>query len=174
MFERITLVHVVALAIAACACVTDLRSRRIPNLLTFGGALAGVLFHGVTGSTHGLLVSTAGWVVGLMVFLLPFLLGGLGAGDVKLLAALGAWLGPREVAWLAAYAGIAGAITALGVGLFYSYLSQAFRNIFMLLMHWRVVGLRPLHEVSLAGSRGPRVAYAVPVLAGLIATIWLR
>jgi prepilin peptidase CpaA len=89
-----------------------------------------------------------------MVFLLPFLLGGLGAGDVKLLAALGAWLGPREVAWLAAYAGIAGAIAALIVALFYSYLSQAFRNIFMLLMHWRVVGLRPLHEVSLAGSRG--------------------
>jgi len=48
------------------------------------------------------------------------------------------------------------------------------RNIYLLLMHWRVVGLRPLHEVSLAGSRGPRLAYAVPVLAGLIATIWLR
>jgi prepilin peptidase CpaA len=174
LFERIAIVHVVVLAIALCACVTDLRSRRIPNLLTFGGALAGVLFHGITGSTHGLLTSTAGWVVGLIVFLLPFVLGGLGAGDVKLVAALGAWLGPRDVVWLALYAGVAGGVAALAIGLLHSYLSQAFRNIYLLLMHWRVVGLRPLHEVSLAGSRGPRLAYAVPVLAGLIATIWLR
>jgi len=174
LLERIEIVHVAALAIAVCACVTDLRTRRIPNLLTFGGALAGVLFHGATGSTHGLMMSTAGWVVGLMVFLLPFLLGGLGAGDVKLVAALGAWLGPRDVAWLAAYAGIAGAIAAVGVALSHKYLLQAFRNIYLLLMHWKVVGLRPLHEVSLAGGSGPRLAYAVPVLAGLIATIWLR
>jgi prepilin peptidase CpaA len=174
LFERVTIVHLVALAIAACACVTDIRSRRIPNLLTFGGALAGVLFHVMTDSTHGLLISTTGWVVGLIVYLLPFLLGGLGAGDVKLVAALGAWLGPQAVAWLALYAGVAGGVAALAVGLFHSYLSQALRNIYLLLMQWRVVGLRPLHEVSLAGSRGPRVAYAVPVLAGLIATIWLR
>jgi prepilin peptidase CpaA len=168
------MVHVVALAIAACACVTDLRSRRIPNLLTFGGAVAGVLFHAVTGSTHGLLMSTGGWVVGLMVYLLPFLLGGLGAGDVKLVAALGAWLGPHDVAWLALYAGVAGGVGALAIALLHSYLSQAFRNIYLLLMHWRVAGMRPLHEVSLAGSAGPRLAYAVPVLAGLIATIWLQ
>lgn len=174
MFDRIAIVHIVALAIAACACVTDIRSRRIPNFLTFGGALAGVLFSGVTGSTHGLFMSTAGWVVGLMVYLLPFVLGGLGAGDVKLVAALGAWLGPSEVAWLALYAGVAGGVGALAIALLHSYLSQAFRNIYLLLMHWRVVGLRPLHEVSLAGSSGPRLAYAVPVFAGLIATIWLR
>lgn len=170
----VEVVRVVAIAIALVACVTDLRSQRIPNILTFGGAVAGVVFHSVIGSGEGFFLSVSGWAVGVGVFLLPFALGGMGAGDVKLVAALGAWLGPIDTLWLGMYTALAGGVAALVLALARGYLRQALSNTYMLLMHWRVAGIRPLHEVSLAGSKGPRLAYAVPVLGGLVATLWLR
>ena len=90
--------HIVGLTIASLACVTDLRTRRIPNVLTFGAALAGLLYQFVSGGIDGLGHAALGWLVGAVIFILPFALGGLGGGDVKLLAALGAWLGPGDVA----------------------------------------------------------------------------
>ena len=174
MLDRVEAVQIVALVIGVVACVTDIRTRRIPNVLTFGAAAAGLAFHVITGASHGAIVASSGWLVGVLVFFVPFALGGLGAGDVKLLGALGAWLGPKDVVWVALYSGICGGIAAIGVSLLKGYLSQALRNIYLLLMHWRVAGVRPLHEVSLAGSSGPRLAYAVPILCGLLAAIWLE
>src|SRR5688572_2362189 len=96
-------VTTIALAVGFVACVTDVRSRRIPNVLTFGAAAAALLFHLFVAGTGGLQTAVGGWLVGTVLFLPFFALGGMGAGDVKLLAALGAWLGPRETVWLALY-----------------------------------------------------------------------
>ena len=78
--------QVVAIAIALVACVTDLRSRRIPNLLTFGSALMALVFHVVIAGSSGLLHALGGWGAGVLMFLPFFALRGLGGGDVKLLA----------------------------------------------------------------------------------------
>ena len=86
--------HIFCLTIASLACVTDLNTRRIPNGLTFGAALVGFLYQFLSGGLDGLGHAALGWLVGAVIFILPFALGGLGGGDVKLLAALGAWLGP--------------------------------------------------------------------------------
>jgi len=98
----------------------------------------------------------------------------LGAGDVKLLGALGAWCGPGPAVWLALYTGIAGGVLALGVALQRGYLRTALKNMWLLFMHWRVAGLRPLGEVSLSGGESPRLAYAVPILIGTAMMIWLQ
>jgi prepilin peptidase CpaA len=164
--------YVIAIGIGLISCVTDVRTRRIPNVLTFGAAIAGVIFHAAWGD--GALFSVEGWAVGLAAFIGPFVLGGLGAGDVKLLAALGAWLGPREAVWLALYTGIAGGILSLIVAAFCGYLRQALSNVWLLITHWLVAGIGPVQEISLEGSTGPRLAYAVPIFAGLVLTIWLR
>jgi prepilin peptidase CpaA len=160
--------------VAAIACAIDLRERRIPNWLTFGAALAGIGYQVYMHGTEGLLAGGAGWLVGAAVFFLPFALGGLGAGDVKLVAALGAWLGPIETVWLALYTAMAGALLAIGVSLVRGYLRQALRNIWLLLMHWRVEGLRPLPELTIYDSRGPKLAYGVAILAGTMVSIWIR
>lgn len=170
-----TLTSVIVLFVAVAACVTDLRSRRIPNLLTFGAAIAAIVFAGISGGWSALLFACAGWIVGAAVFFLPFALGGLGAGDVKLLAALGAWLGPYDAIWVALYAGVAGAIASVVVAAANGYLKTALTNVYLLLMHWRVAGLQPLDSVSLEGSNSaPRLAYALPICAGLVVTLWLR
>ena len=174
MTELFTLNSSIAMGVGFTACVTDLRSRRIPNVLTFGAAAAALVYGAVTGGWSGLGSATLGWLIGALAFIVPFALGGLGGGDVKLLAAIGAWLGPAGAFWVALYAGVAGGVMALGVALATGYLQRALANVSLLLMHWRLWGLRPLAEVSLEGSEGPRLAYALPIFAGLVTTLWLR
>ena len=166
--------HIAGLTIAAIACVTDLRSRRIPNVLTFGAAFAGLVYQLATGGIDGLGQGALGWLVGVVAFILPFALGGLGGGDVKLLGALGAWLGPSEAVWLALYTGAAGGAMAVVVSLANGYLGTAMQNIKLLMCHWQVAGIGALPEITLEHSGGPKLAYALPILTGLVATIWLR
>ena len=163
-----------AIAVASVACITDIRSRRVPNVLTFGAAASALLFHAFAPEGNGLLSAAGGWLVGAAIPFLPFVLGGLGAGDVKLLAALGAWLGPMNAVWIALYTGVAGGVMAVVVAVSHGYLRTALQNVWFLLQHWRVAGLRSLYEVSLEGSAGPRLAYAIPIFAGLLIAVWLR
>jgi prepilin peptidase CpaA len=171
---ELSLPQLIGLGLAALACVWDIRTRRIPQALTLGGAIAGVVFHLTIGGWAAGLGSLAGWSLGLLIFLAPFALGGLGAGDVKLMAALGAWLGPGAVVWLAVYTAIAGAVLAITYSLATGYLGRALRNLWLLLAHWRVNGVSPLDELTLEHGEGPRLAYAVPILAGTMVTLWLR
>ena len=89
--------HLAAVIVAIVACATDLRSRRIPNVLTFSAAALGMATSAWTGGPEAAMTSSAGWIAGFAIFFVPFALRGLGGGDVKLLAALGAWVGPTDV-----------------------------------------------------------------------------
>lgn len=160
--------------VAGLGCAIDLKARRIPNWLTFGAALAGVLFQGATGGGAGLMSAIGGWSVGVAVFFLPFALGGLGAGDIKLIAALGAWFGPADAVWLALYTGIAGGVLAVVVALARGYLGEALRNVWLLLMHWRTEGLKPLPELTIHHGHGPKLAYGVAIFVGTLVTLWIR
>ena len=166
--------QVVALAVALAACATDLRVRRIPNVLTLGAALVAFGYHLMAGGWAGLLGSLGGWGVGLVLFLPLFALRGLGGGDVKLLAALGAWLGPGQTLWLALFTALAGGPLAVAVALSRGYLSRALKNVWGLLMFWRVAGVRPHPALTLDSPSTPRLPYAVPIAAGLVMTLWLR
>jgi len=169
-----TISDVVVLAIGLVACVTDFRSRRIPNVLTFGAAAAAFVSWALAGGLSGLAFSLAGCLVGCLLFLPWFLLRGMGAGDVKLLAALGAWVGPSTALWLALYSSLAGGVFAVMVTLPSGYLSMMLRNVWGLLMFWRVAGLQPHPELTLATATGPRLPYAFPITAGVVAVLWLR
>jgi prepilin peptidase CpaA len=166
--------HLAALLVACIACVWDLRTRRIPNVLTLGAAALAIAVHVADAGVSGVMTSVGGWLVGMAVLFTMYALGGMGAGDVKLLGALGAWLGPIDAIWLALYTGIAGGVIALVVATMRGYLRQACGNVGLLLMYWRLAGIRPMAELTLESSDGPRLAYAVPILAGTMATVWLR
>jgi prepilin peptidase CpaA len=165
---------IIALVVSLIACVTDLRSRRIPNVLTLGGAAAALLFHAVTAGGAGIGVAASGWLVGTAVFFPFFLLRGMGAGDVKLMAAIGAWLGPAEALEVAIYASLVGGVLALGVALAKGYLRAAFRNLGGLLKFWWHVGPRPMEGLTLDQSKSPRVAFAIPICCGVVMALWIR
>lgn len=166
--------QIAAIVLAVVAAVWDLKSRRIPNVLTFGSALFAVMAHTYFEGLSGGGWSVLGWLTGVAFFLPIFALGGMGAGDVKLLAALGAWLGPGAVVWVALFSLIAGGVLGLAVAVGYGYLTQAFANILWMFQFWRAEGPKPVPEVTLATHKGPRLAYAVPVFAGLMVALWLK
>lgn len=171
---NLSTVSLVALSIAIAATVTDLSTRRIPNLLTLGGAVLGLAYHLATGGPLGVGAATTGWLLGAAVFFPVFALGGMGAGDVKLVAALGAWLGPLGALQVAIGSAIAGGVIGVAVSLRASYLATAIDNIRLLFTHWSVNGVSPQPGLTLAGGATPRLAYAVPVLIGTLGALWLR
>ncbi len=81
----------------SAAAVTDYRTRKIPNWLNVSAAIAGLIYHCFAPGGFGPLMCLAGFAIGFCLLLLPWLLGGGGMGDVKMLAALGAWLGPLNI-----------------------------------------------------------------------------
>ena len=167
-------VQIAGLGIAALACGIDVRRRRIPNWLTLGAAIIGLVYRTYVDGAAGLTDASAGWFVGAGMFFLPFALGGLGAGDVKLVAALGVWFGFSDAIWLALYTGVVGGVIALIVALLRGYLQQALANVCLLLLHWRVSGLRALPELTIHQGHGPKLAYGVSIFLGTVVTIWLR
>lgn len=164
----------IVVAVALTACATDLTLRRIPNVLTCGAALAAVLYGGITGGSSGVISAVAGWCGGALIFMPFFLLGGMGAGDVKLLAAIGAWIGIPDVLWAAIYTSIAGGAVAIVVALARGYLRTAVSNIGMMTRYWMTVGPRPVAGLTLESSTSNRLPYAFAIFIGTAMTLWLR
>ena len=135
------LLEIAAIAVAVAACAFDVSRQRIPNALTFGAAAAALITAAVIGGVSGFGVSAAGWLTGLVLFLPVYAVGGMGGGDVKLLAALGAWLGPATIFHAALYTAIAGAVLAIIIMVAKQCVRQTLSNINMMLLHWRVAGL---------------------------------
>lgn len=104
----------IPLALTGWIAWGDLRSRRIPNYLTLGTVVAGLAYNLMSQGLPGLVSGILGMLLGFAFLILPYLWGGMGAGDVKALAALGAWLGPKLTLFLFCYMGIAGGVIALG------------------------------------------------------------
>lgn len=100
-------------AAALAGAAIDARTGRLPNALTFGMAAAGLAIAatGLRAVTPGL--AALGALVGLILLLPGYMFGGTGAGDVKFLAALGTWLGPRDVMLAFVVSAIAGGVLAI-------------------------------------------------------------
>ena len=77
--------------------IFDLRERRIPNWLTLSSMFAGMAYHAATGGLQGLIFSIQGLALGFTLLILFYAAGGMGAGDVKLMGAVGSILGPMNV-----------------------------------------------------------------------------
>ena len=162
----------IVVVIAILAVIFDLRSRRIPNWLTLGAAAAALIYALATGGFVGLRQAVLAWTVGAAIFFPLFALRGMGAGDVKLIAGLAAWLGPVEAVYLAIFASIAGGVVGVVVALSRGYLGRAFSNVWLMLTHWRVAGPRPVPGLTLQDHGVPRLAFAIPIAIGLVCTLW--
>ena len=138
--------------LALWIALVDLRTHRIPNYLTLATLLTGLgfqlAFHGLGGLVDGLL----GMALGFAFLILPYAWGGMGAGDVKALAALAAWLGPAHTLFLFCYMGIAGGVIALGVLWWRGLLWHKLRRGWTVLLN--LVLCRPFRTAGQTGGSG--------------------
>ncbi|MBI4602465.1 MAG: prepilin peptidase [Planctomycetes bacterium] len=158
------------IAASLAAAVLDLRTRRIPNALTgplfLGGLVWGCAFRGLPGLADGL----AAAVVLALPFVLLFLLAGGGAGDAKLMGAVGAWLGVRNGVLVLAAVALSGVALAVGMSLARGRLRAALENIASILrtVSWAALGRwRDASTVLPAAKDMQAVPYAVAILAGV-------
>jgi prepilin peptidase CpaA len=110
MSLRVALIVLVGVA----AMIEDLGWRRISNWTSGGAVLAGLIVHGIQKGWSGVGHSLLGTLIGFGVFLIFYLLGGMGGGDVKLMAGFGALLGDRLILPAALLAAASGGVMALG------------------------------------------------------------
>ncbi len=111
--ERETLSIVAASVYFVLACTTDTFKSKIPNLLNGGLIIAAFALSTASMGLPGFLLSLSGLGLGFGLLLLPYLMGGMGAGDVKALAALGALIGPYDLLHVFVYTGLYGGVIAL-------------------------------------------------------------
>ncbi len=77
--------------------VEDLRRQKIPNLVTFPTMVLALVFHSISSGMNGFIFSAGGLALGMGLFMIPYMMGGMGAGDVKLMGASGAVFGPKGI-----------------------------------------------------------------------------
>ena len=106
----------IVLAVVCVATFTDLRSRRIPNWLVLPFFVVGVAVSCFLHGWHGLGHSLGGAGLGLLLYGILFFMGGMGAGDVKLCAAIGAWIGPRQLIYRPGIHRFGGGSDGIGLG----------------------------------------------------------
>jgi prepilin peptidase CpaA len=148
-------------SVVVIAVVTDLKRRRIYNALTFPTMAVGLTLGAIIDGPSGLLRSALGLLLGAALFVLPVAFLGRGAGDLKLLAAVGAIGGPLFVVWCALLTGAAGAVLAVAVLL-------AKRRFGV------VIGGIALDAVSRrlpVAASNIRLPYAVPIAAGAVLSL---
>jgi prepilin peptidase CpaA len=159
---QVTILLLTFLAVAAC---TDLLKRRIPNVLTAPALATGLLVHTLTGGQAGMLLALTGMVAGLAALLPFYLLRGMGAGDVKLMAVVGSFLGPLGALHAAAVTLVLGAV--LGVGILVS------RNLaLMRAPAERFAGELPEPGTARVSIRTEKFPYAVAIAGGTVFFMW--
>jgi len=151
------------------AVASDLRRHRIPNALTLPALLAALLVSPWFGATGGILESTLGAALGFALLIGPYAFGGMGAGDVKALMVIGAWLGPKQTLGATVWAVIAGGVFALMMLVFRGELGAFARRWGRTLLATLTLR-RVSYEAPAAGSiaRGG-IPFAAAIAVGLAA-----
>jgi prepilin peptidase CpaA len=160
--------------VVAIATITDLRSRRIPNWLVLPFLVAGLGVSGWMHGWHGLAQSFEGISLGLVLMGGLAALGGMGMGDVKLCAAVGAWIGPSQLLVALVVMALAGGVMALCWAAAGGFLGQLFGNTGQLLAGFGKRGLRPDPEFVLDNPQARKMPYAPAIAIGTLISFFSR
>jgi prepilin peptidase CpaA len=156
--------------VLAVSTFTDLRSRRIPNWLVLPFLVAGIAASLGPKSWHGIGIgqSLEGMGLGLLLFGVLAWMGGMGMGDVKLCAALGAWLGPKQLFLALVLTGIIGGIMAVGWAVMGGFVGELFTGTSDFLFGWKKRGMKGNPELTLSNPLARKMPYAPAIAIGTL------
>ena len=156
------------LAAVLIAVLWDVRYRRIPNWLVFPLLVGGIGTSTVAQGWHGLEQSALGILLAAVAVGAFYCLGGMGMGDVKLCAAVGAWIGPAQLGLALVMTGFAGGVMALGWAVCGGFLRESLDGAGELVFGMRKRGLRPHATLVLANAATRKMPYAPAIAVGTI------
>ena len=160
------------------AAVIDGWKLKVPNWLTFPFVLSGLAYHFITHGTGGLVASLLGCGFGLGLLLIPYIIGGMGAGDVKLFAGVGAWMGASVTFGAFLISTVVGGVLAVAMVGYRGLRARDWGVVFKHLDRFKMVATEivttpnPNHLAELAAARKPTamlLPYGIPLAIGTVA-----
>ena len=155
-------------AVLAVATVTDLRSRRIPNWLTFPYMAAGLIVAAWLGGWQGELRGLGGFALGACIYGALNLMGGMGMGDVKLCAAIGLWIGASQLMLSMVMTAMVGGVMAFAWAIGGGFLGDLFKGSGDLIFGFSKRGLSPHPELVLSNPMTRKMPYAPAIAIGTL------
>jgi prepilin peptidase CpaA len=162
--ENIQIIFLSALLISAAAI--DLRTQKIPNLIVYPSMLIALTYNSILNGTEGLLFSAGGIAIGTALLIIPYFMGGMGAGDAKLMGAIGGFLGAKGVFFAFFLTAAVGGIYALIVVVVYR---SKFRGFFRKQLNTLISFILMRKYVPDTGEivkNRPQLCYGLPIAIG--------
>lgn len=160
-----------ALVVAGVGGAADVVTRRIPNWLTYSGMLVGIAGRTMLQGWHGLGSALAGGLIGGGAFLVFFLLHAMGAGDVKLITAIGCLVGPSSSVQIVLATAIAGGIFAIIMAVWQKRLRAVLVNVLDLIKFHAVAGAEMHPSLNLSNPQAARLPYGVAIATGVLYSV---
>ncbi len=155
------------------AALSDLSTRLIPNLLVGSGMVVALAWHFTSSGMPGVVFCVKGMALGMLLLIVPFFMGGMGAGDVKLLGMVGAFLGTGMVwnafLWTALIGGVAAFIYLVANNRLLATMKRFVRPIVAAFLPWTPIALANPRD-----KEEPRLylPYGVMIALGTLAAYW--
>lgn len=127
----INIINFILVILLLTAAYYDAKEKRIPNLITFPVIFMGLILNIIDSGFNGIIISFSGFFIGIAIFFIPFAIGVLGAGDVKLMATVGALMGWRFTILSALFSAIAGIIVVFVYLIYKKKLSDCLKKYFI-------------------------------------------
>ncbi|HEY4552831.1 MAG TPA: prepilin peptidase [Bacillaceae bacterium] len=160
------------LMVMAICAVTDLKERKIYNIVIFPALVITFLMQAWLFGLDGLLDSLAGFGIGLSILIIPYFMGGMGAGDVKLLAVVGAIKGYGFVLAAAVYMALIGGLLALGILIFRKGSFDRIKFLFYSLIS-RTHGLKMPNYTDGSAAQAT-FPYGIAIVCGTLCSFFLK
>jgi prepilin peptidase CpaA len=153
--------------------IIDIRYKKIPNLITFPAVIFALIYYFITKGFSGLLFSLEGLVLGMLIFAIPYIMGGMGAGDVKLMGAVGAFVGYKGVFVSFIYTAVFGGLYAIILLIMnYSYTKAFLKRFWITLKTFFATGqLIPIPAAR--DEKRPVLCYGVAIALGALLYLYL-
>jgi prepilin peptidase CpaA len=152
----------------------DWRFRKIPNRFTYPAMAIAILYHSIFNGLNGLYFSLSGLGLGVGFFIVPYLLGGMGAGDAKLMGAAGALLGPKGICVATVVTVAAGGVYAailflMNLGYSRTVLRRLWTTFKTFILTRQFILIPPGKE-----EKQPVLRFAIPIAIGTLSYITLE
>lgn len=175
--NRDSVLLLAALVLAIIAAIVDVRQHRIPNWLTYSGIVLGFVSRGALFGWKGLLGAVEGFLLAGGIMLVFYLVRAMGAGDVKLMAALGAMVGPRHVIVVLLATAICGGLLGIGYAVYRGRIGSTIKNVGSVLRFHAWAGLQAHPDLNLDNPAALRMPYGLAIALGMlyaVLAIWWR
>ena len=164
--------NLILVIILIICVITDIKERKIYNKVLFPSLILTLITHLLLGGWSNLYTSFMGFFIGLFILIIPYFLGGIGAGDVKLLALIGALKGPSFVFYTAIYMAIAGGIIAFILLLYQKRLHSTLTS-FLHYFHSLKHGVK-IHLPSNNDTLTNTYPYGIAIAIGAVFALFLE